>query len=240
MTTISSTKTTTKMSYKLNLSKCNPAELEKFRGTLKRQLQEVAEICEKHGVKYFLDWGTLLGFVRDNDIIPWDSDIDLGILGETLTIDFVKELDKKKLLDTSFESKMFYSLAELYGSFENGAFVLPRGLKVHYTEKHLYCNIRTVSDLLIYNRLGDKRFVNIEFGKCVRLNADSIGDTVKMYGDMGIYRVPEEYETYLDEIIPTWRTPDNTYENIENREFGVMKLPKLPLINYQTKEVRYE
>lgn len=42
-------------------------------------LQQIDQICRKHGLTYFAIGGTALGAVRHQGFIPWDDDIDIGM-----------------------------------------------------------------------------------------------------------------------------------------------------------------
>ena len=40
-------------------------------------LLHIDGVCSKHGIKYWLSSGTLLGAVRHGGLIPWDDDLDI-------------------------------------------------------------------------------------------------------------------------------------------------------------------
>ena len=43
-------------------------------------LLAISEVCEKAQVNWWMDSGTALGAMRHGGFIPWDDDIDIGIL----------------------------------------------------------------------------------------------------------------------------------------------------------------
>jgi len=50
-----------------------------LRKTHIRLLDSVKDICDRHGLIYWIDFGTLLGAYLYQDFIPWDDDIDISM-----------------------------------------------------------------------------------------------------------------------------------------------------------------
>lgn len=103
-------------------------------------LQVFDNLCRKHNIKYFFMYGALIGVVRHEGFIPWDDDIDIGMLREDYD-KFLKiaseELDDKYFLQIGLQEEGYYDVIarirdrkstgilrkDLYGKCNNGIFI---------------------------------------------------------------------------------------------------------------------
>lgn len=59
----------------------NDAEaLKKLQETELQILLAIAEFCDRNDIEWFMDSGTALGAMRHGGFIPWDDDIDIGMM----------------------------------------------------------------------------------------------------------------------------------------------------------------
>ncbi len=89
-------------------------------------LNNIDDFCHKNKIKYWIDCGTLLGAIKYKGFIPWDDDIDIGMLRE----DYDKFL---KLYNSNNENKRY----ELHASELDKNYFFQFG-KVYDTSTILY------------------------------------------------------------------------------------------------------
>lgn len=63
-----------------------PSEMKRCWAATIGVLEEIDKICKRHDLKYFADYGTLLGAVRHGGFIPWDDDFDISMKREDYMI----------------------------------------------------------------------------------------------------------------------------------------------------------
>ncbi len=63
-------------------------------------LKDVKEIFDKHNIRCWLDWGTLLGAIRNGKIIEWDHEVDLGVMKS--------DFEKVNLISSEIKEKGFF------------------------------------------------------------------------------------------------------------------------------------
>jgi lipopolysaccharide cholinephosphotransferase len=82
-------------------------ELKNLQNVQLEILDEIVRICNKYDIPYFFIGGTLLGAVRHKGFIPWDDDIDIGMLRK----DYNKFI---KLCKDELKSEYYLQCSETY------------------------------------------------------------------------------------------------------------------------------
>lgn len=94
-------------------------------------LGEFDALCKEHGLTYWIDFGTLLGAFRHDGFIPWDDDVDLGMMRSDVDA-----------LMAIVASDSRYSVTVAYDRF-----VYCRQVRFRYADESLPC----FADIFIYD-----------------------------------------------------------------------------------------
>ncbi|OFX88357.1 MAG: hypothetical protein A2W99_07755 [Bacteroidetes bacterium GWF2_33_16] len=169
-------------------------------------LFDVVDFLESEGIDYWLEGGTLLGLVRDKELLPWDHDIDLSIPA--------KDADKfalniRKINKKGYRVTQRRMLKDI-GAFKSGDYrifkvkrFLPSILKIVFAVAHKHM---VVADIFV--KASDDKYTYWQaMEKIMRVDCKyySSYETVEYLGRN--LRVPFNYKAYLTEKYGDWSTP---------------------------------
>ena len=152
------------------------------------------DVLERHEIPYWLEDGTLLGIVRDGDLIPWDHDADLSIPGE-----YAERVAK---LRWRFPPRYVLAAKRTNHGWLPGGI---SSLEVH-RPIDLMRKVNFHIDLLAKYRLGDSfRWIDSKALKhCEPRYYDRL-ESIEWRGRT--VPIPSDPEEYLEMRYPGWRTP---------------------------------
>ena len=159
-------------------------------------LYDIHILLTNFGIKYFVNGDTLLGCIRNKGILPWDKDIDIGILNKDL--------------------KNFLSLKN---QFKNCGYDMEKvyfGYKLWYDDLHL--------DIYIYRKVGDIIELAYKKGRDKKPYYELYQDELlplKLYkfGSFEVYG-PKNPEEYFERIYGNdW----NEYANFDDEKIKLTK-----------------
>jgi len=180
-------------------------------------LKDVKHILDGAGVKYWLEWGTLLGAVREGRIIPWDTDIDLGAMCSEADklIRKIPELEQKgfKVDITDFRFIMFrkpvaISIA-LYRIRGNKAWLLDCKKQPKFNSIMRYFSMLT--DRILYKNLSSKSKMPLRERIAFAL--------IPGFADYAIRKFVFKVSEWLGEEYCAQVVPKSYFENLDSISF---------------------
>lgn len=189
-------------------------------------LEKFDDICKKHKMKYYVDWGTLLGWHRDQDFLPNDGDLDVTIPIQYVTPEFLKEIKEAFLVNVigcNCDTKIFTLID---GAEEIGAV---HGLQCYLPKTETSKSKRKVK--------GRSFFIDLWFAYPFR------GDYFVMWGNHP-FKIPGKYLEKLSDVkigSRTYKAPAPIDDYLSWLYIGTWKTPikKFGWSQYEEKKDEY-
>lgn len=213
---------------KIILSNDFSDEAQLFKNALIKQMNTVIDVLNKNNVTWWITGGTLLGFYRDNDIIPADYDTDLAIAAETMNEQCVIDLCNMTYNRITDNNMYLVNKKNVLYSINNGGYVPTRNWKFEQTELKFFGELEMTPqiDIFPYVLYKEKRWKRV-YPERMRWHLDSNMLPInKLNCKYGCYNTPHNVEEYLRLTYGNdWKTPkylldmhhDGYFENRVNR-----------------------
>lgn len=174
-------------------------------------LKFMDNVCKKYDLEWWVDYGTLLGAVRHRDFVPWDDDLDSGMMRK----------DYNKLIEVIPKEVKDNGLDKVVTEFklDRGVNKTKRWFQIRYHYPG-FRNTFTTLDVFPYDYVNDYRGQDFseEFYDCIRK----------------YYTYPTDYDmsVYMEEVFEklnlTLEREDYLIAGVENVRGKVPKVTMYP------------
>ena len=197
----------------------------KFAVVAKKMLKRVTSILDKSQISYILDYGTLLGIVREKRLLPWDTDMDISITD--------RDLSKLLKIRWKFWLYGYRTRVRRYkadvGAFKKGEIKI---FKLQ-TTKYFFLKDLRLMDIFVKKELNDEYIYSVGnapvFVKSVPKEYHE--NLTQIQFDNKMYSVPKQYEDYLTFVYGDWKTP------VKDWDFRTSDNCVTETLNYESTDV---
>lgn len=174
----------------------SPFEDDQTLNYAKNILKKLVNILNNYNLSFFLDYGTLLGMIRDQNLIRWDDDIDISCSSDEFNK--LTEAVNRFIFETSNELPTWkYNLIYNYGKVSNISLTF---------ENELFKPLKFSIDIWLTYFYEDKAFQLMN--KCE--NKYFIGCDKIIVEDFE-YPIPKFVDEYLTLLYGDWQKPVKNY-----------------------------
>lgn len=195
-----------------------------------RVLEATLGVLDKHNIEYYLDYGTLIGAVREKGFIPWDDDMDISLVHESdykKIPDVLKDI--KKLGFRTYLLSFEYSIRKMVLSAEKDDSIEIHTRDISFTDQENYrvAKVRnnkfwkfgrggSCLDIFFKYRV-DEQFVWMAQAKQHSIPVCKLGNE---FVEVDFYhlkcKIPKNYDEYLTSMYGDWKTPKADWQYYEH------------------------
>ena len=170
----------------------------------RNMLLQICNLLDKNSIPYSLEGGTLLGIVRDGDLLPWDGDLDISIAP-----DFVANFQKLTWQFLRMGMKLSVRRSQIsHGPIQMGQVRL---IKVKPLGAYLWKIINPKHDIIILDVFVKIKDLTHTFwqakGKVMRVENIHYDSFDKIVYRNTQLKVPNLYQDYLTKKYGNWNVP---------------------------------
>ncbi|RLA82855.1 MAG: hypothetical protein DRG78_06040 [Epsilonproteobacteria bacterium] len=209
--------------------------IKKNRDDAIKLLSVVIKTLDKYDIKYYLDFGTLIGAIRDKGLISWDDDIDISLLNEEdycKIPDILKEIKKKYRYRTYLftfktanikrkeKNRQIYQDKVTFTSNDNYQIA-----KVRSNRFWIFGRGNTCIDIFFKYNFNNKSYW-LAYGQENSTPLEYLSNELVEIDFCGLVcKIPKDYDKYLTYKYGDWKTPNEDWTH-ENDDFSISSLNK--------------